>query len=155
MQQIGENLRKPHANARGIRALPNDTKFSRTLHESNQVCFTQRYFRQTLHRELAPNELAVFFELNPRTVRKYLLPRPQDAQVPCRHQALDEMLDSELTTMIIQAFNNGKAMMRRRALELVCESYYAALTMGLLTTFIGRHLDAFQPAVLCLKRTHV
>jgi hypothetical protein len=77
-------------------------------------------------------------------VRKYLIRGPQDAQVPGHHRALDEMFESELTTMIIQAFNEGKAMTRMQFLERVREGYSAALTKGRLNAFIGRHLDAFQ-----------
>jgi hypothetical protein len=74
------------------------------------VSFARQYFCQTLHRELTTNQLAVLFELNPRTDPEFLLRGPQDAQVPGRHRALDETSESEPTTMVIQAFNEGKAM---------------------------------------------
>jgi hypothetical protein len=64
--------------------------------------FTQQYFCQILHYKLTTKELPILSELNPRTVRKYLLRAPQDAQVRRRHRALDEGLESELTTMIVQ-----------------------------------------------------
>jgi hypothetical protein len=40
------------------------------------------------------------------------------------------MLESELTTMIIQAFNKGKSMTRMHVFELVRERYSAGLTKG-------------------------
>jgi hypothetical protein len=54
------------------------------------------------------------------------------------------MSESELTTMTIQAFNEGKAMTRKQVLELVRERYPVGLTKGWLNAFIGRHLDALH-----------
>jgi hypothetical protein len=64
---------------------------------------------------------SVTFEVNLRTIRKYLLRGPQDQKAPGRHRALDETLESELTIVILQAFNKGKAMTKRQVLELVRE----------------------------------
>jgi hypothetical protein len=82
MQELDENLRKVHVNERDIRARLDDVENSSILHQSHQVCFTQHYFCQTVHHELLMNQLPVIFELNPRTVRKYLFRAPQDAQGP-------------------------------------------------------------------------
>jgi hypothetical protein len=46
--------------------------------------------------------------------------------------------------MIIQAFNEGKAMTTKQILELVRERYSAGLTKGWLNAVVGRHLDALQ-----------
>jgi hypothetical protein len=144
IQQVDDNLRKLRVTGRDILALLNDPELSSIVHKSRQVCFTQRYFYQTLHHELTTNQLAVLFELNPRTSPKYRLRGPQDAQMPSRHRALDAASESELTTMIIQAFNEGKAMTKRQVIELVRERYSAGLTKGWLNTFVGHHLDALQ-----------
>jgi hypothetical protein len=102
------------------------------------------YFCQTPHHELTTNQLAILFELNHRTVRKNLFRGPQDAQVPGRHRALNEMLEPKLTIMIIQAFKERKVMTKRHLLELVGERYSAGLTKGWLNVFLGRRLDALQ-----------
>jgi hypothetical protein len=119
MQQVDENLRKLHVNKRDIRALLNDTRFSSIFYKSHEVCFIQQYFCQTLYHKGRKNTLAVLRELNPRTVCKYLLRGRQESQVPGRLRALDETSESELTTMTIQAFSEGKAMTKTQVLELI------------------------------------
>jgi hypothetical protein len=57
---------------------------------------------------------------------------------------MDETSESEPTTVIIQAINEGKAMTRRQILELVCERYSAGVTDGWLSDSVGRHLDGLQ-----------
>jgi hypothetical protein len=99
---------------------------------------------KTGHHELTTNQLAALFEFNPRTVRQYLLCRPQDPEVPGRHRALDETSESKLTTMIIQAFNEGEAMTKRQILELVRERYSTGLTKVWLNAFVGCHLDTLH-----------
>jgi hypothetical protein len=54
------------------------------------------------------------------------------------------MLEPQLTTMIIQAFKERKAMTKRYFLELVGQRYYAGLTKGWFNAFVGRRLDALQ-----------
>jgi hypothetical protein len=49
-------------------------------------------------------------EMNVRPVRKYLLPDPQDSKAPSEHRAFDERSESELAIMLLEAFNEGKAM---------------------------------------------
>jgi hypothetical protein len=80
------------------------------LHE---VCFAQEFFHETLHSEFTTTQLAISFQMNVRTVPKYLLREPQDPIPPGRHRALDNMSKSELTALILQAFHKGKAMTKR------------------------------------------
>jgi hypothetical protein len=57
---------------------------------------------------------------------------------------LDESFESELTTIILQASNEGEAMTKRQVLTLVLERYSLQLTKGWLHAFVGRHLDILQ-----------
>jgi hypothetical protein len=84
------------------------------------VCFLHEYFSATLHSELTTNQLVVIFQMNVRTVCKYLLHGPQDPRAPDLYRALDETLESMLATIILQAFNEGKAMTKRQTLPLPC-----------------------------------
>jgi hypothetical protein len=86
----------------------------------------------------------MIFQLNPRTVRKYLLRGVQDPKQPGRHRALDESLESELVNHILLAFNEGTAMTQKQVLEFVCKQYSRLLTKGWVHAFIGRHLDSLQ-----------
>jgi hypothetical protein len=144
MEQISGKLRALHVDTHQIRALLHNTEFSSLLYKSHQVCFLHEYFPKTLRSEIDANQLAVVFEMNVRTIRKYLLHGPQDPKAPGRHRALDETLESELTAIILQAFNEGKAMTKRQVLALVRERYSPKLTKGWLHAFVARHLDALQ-----------
>jgi hypothetical protein len=73
-----------------------------------------------------------------------LLRSPQDAQAPGRYRALNEIFEPELTTMIIQPFKEGKAMIKMEFLGLARERYSAGLIKGWLNAFVGRHFDALQ-----------
>jgi hypothetical protein len=46
--------------------------------------------------------------------------------------------------MTIQAFKDGKAMMKRQVPEFVHERYSAGLTKGWLNAFVGCHLGALS-----------
>jgi hypothetical protein len=69
--------------------------------------------------EITTNDLAVVFELNVKTVRKYLFHGPQEPKEPGRHRALDKKFESDLTSMILQALTEGKTMIKKQILELV------------------------------------
>jgi hypothetical protein len=90
MEQIRGNLRKLHIRERDIRTLFGNTDFSLLSYKSHQMCFVQQYFRETVGSEITTNYLAMVFELNVRTVRKYLLRGPQEPKEPGRHRTLDE-----------------------------------------------------------------
>jgi hypothetical protein len=98
------------------------------------------------------NQLAVLFELNLRTVRKYLLRTPQDAQVPGRHWALDEMFESELTTVIIQAFKQGKDGGEEATLWIGPWEVFYWAHQWRLNAVLNFHLDAFQICRLLLQK---
>jgi hypothetical protein len=136
MQQVDENLGNLHINERDIRALLNDIELSSISHKSHQMCFTRQYFCQTLPHELTTNQLVVFSELNARTVRKDMLRGRQEVQVPGRHRALNETSESEPPIIIIQAFNEGKTMRKRKVLELVRGTYSTEPTKDWLNAFV-------------------
>jgi hypothetical protein len=129
MIQIGQNLWKLHFNERDTRALHGDIKLSTRLYNSHQTCVSHEYFLKTLHSQLAKNHLAIVFQMDVKTVRKYLRRGRQDPE-------------SALTAFIIHAFNKGKAMTKRRVLALVCEPYSPERAKGWLDTCVGHHLDA-------------
>jgi hypothetical protein len=64
------------------------------------------------------------------------------------------MLESELTIMIIQAFNKEKAMSKKQVPELIRERYSAGLTQGWLNAFVRRQLDALR-IYCCLPQEDV
>jgi hypothetical protein len=119
MGQIRGILRKLPIRERDIRALLGDTDFSSLPNKSHQVCFVQQYFRETVGSEITTNYLAVVFEFNVRTVRKYLLRGPQEAKEPGPHRPLDEKFELNGTAMIFQAFAQGNAMTKRQVVEFI------------------------------------
>jgi hypothetical protein len=88
------------------------------------------YFSKTLHSELDANQPAIIFEMNVITIRKDLRRGRQDREAPGRHRALNETLESELTTINLPAFNEGKPMTKKQLLALVCERDSSKLTKG-------------------------
>jgi hypothetical protein len=103
------------------RALLGDTEFSSLLGKSHHVCFLNEYFSKTLRSVVDANQLAVIFEMNVRTIRKYLLRGSQDLKASVQDRALDETFESELTTIILQVFSKGKWMTKWHVLPLVRE----------------------------------
>jgi hypothetical protein len=104
----------------------------------------QQYFRETIGSEITTNDLAMVFELNVRTVRKYLLRGSQEPKEPDRHRTLDEKSELDVTTMILQAFAEGNAMTKRQVVEFIREKYDQFLTKSWLHAFIGCNLDTLQ-----------
>jgi hypothetical protein len=92
--------------------------------------------------------------MNVRTFFKYLPRGPQDPKSPGRHRVLDETLKSELATIILQAFNEGKAMRKRQILALVRERYSPKSSTCRLHAVVAISVH-FKPVVLSLKKTHV
>jgi hypothetical protein len=144
MEQIRGNLRKLHIRECDIRVFLGDTDFSSLPYKSHQVCFVQQYFCETVGSEITMNDLAMVFELNVKTVRKYLLRGSQEPTEPGRHRALDEKFELDVTTMILQVFVEGNAMTKRQVVEFIREKYDRSLTKGWLHAFIGRNLDTLQ-----------
>jgi hypothetical protein len=141
MEQIRGNLRKLHIRERDIRIFFSDTDFSSLPYKSHQVCFVQQYFCETVDSEITTNDLAMIFELNVRTVRKYLLRGSQEPKEPDRDRALDEKFELDVTVMILQVFAEGNTMTKRHVVEFIREKCGRSLTKGWLHAFIGRNLD--------------
>jgi hypothetical protein len=144
MEQIDDNLRTLYVRKHGIRTLFADAEFSSILDKSYQVCFLHEYIGATLHSELTTNQLAIIFQMNVRTARKYLLREREDPRAPGRNRALDEISESELATIIIETFNEREAMTKRHALALARERYSPNWTKGWLHAVVGFHLDVLQ-----------
>jgi hypothetical protein len=73
---ICENIRNRHSRERDTRALFGEKGFSAILLRSHQMYFAQESSHDAFDYELATRQLAILFQMNVRTVRKYLLSRP-------------------------------------------------------------------------------
>jgi hypothetical protein len=77
-------------------------------------------------------------------IRRISRKGPENPQPPGRHQALDPAIESDIVTLMLDAFENGQGMTSKKLLPLVRETYNPKLTKGWVHSLIGRHLDVLQ-----------
>ena len=77
-EELEENLKKIGMSERDIRYLFEKTDFSNLLYRNHQLHFLNDFYIKNYNKHLTSNQLALVFDMNPRTVRKNLATGPQD-----------------------------------------------------------------------------
>ena len=86
---------------REIRYIINNTDFCYQTYINQQVCFLRDYLKKELNKTFFSSTYANVFNLNPRTVRRYLLNGPVEPKPLGRHMALDDSIENSIVIDII------------------------------------------------------
>jgi hypothetical protein len=92
------------------------TEFPAIRFKSNQLCHDHEYARRVLNHPVSAKNLATLREMNERTVRRNLLPGPQEPGPPGRHITLTSQSEAALVAMLLDAFHAGQPIGKRQLL---------------------------------------
>jgi hypothetical protein len=113
-----------------------------------------RKLRQRISKSpLGTKDIAMLFESNKRTVRKNLLPGPQQQGPLGRHTAFNPEVESSLVRMLLDPFHEEKAITQKEFLRIMKEQRKATLTKAWVRHFIGRYLDDLKVCRSLTTRT--
>ena len=131
---------------RNVRLFLRETDFLSIPFISHQVCMFNETSNKFFNKRFTTNQLAMIFNLNPRTIRKYLLNGPQDPKPLGRHLALDSNVEKSIVDEIIKRSKQYIAFTGKELLRYIQKTYNKTLTTGWLHSFLYRHSDMIREA---------
>ena len=143
-EELEENLKKIGMSERDIRYLFEKTDFSNLLYRNHQLHFLNDFYIKNYNKHLTSNQLALVFDMNPRTVRKNLATGPQDPKEPGRHKALSEDIENQIIEEVVRRYQDGNSITQAQLLEYVKTNFNASLTFGWINCFLCRNKDKLQ-----------
>jgi hypothetical protein len=90
------------------------------------------------------NELARIFQTNATTVRRTLLPGPEDLAILGRHAVLDNESETVIIALVLEWFQTAKLLTRKQLLDIVHKDDNPRFTKEWLNAILGRHIDEMK-----------
>ena len=139
LSEIEAKLEMLDISPRFIRALIRDPEFQSKLYKNHQLCYLHEFTLKLNGPYLSYKQLSEIFGMNPKTVSRSLRNGPQDPKPLGRHQALENNIEEQIVTQIINKANMGEAMTYKQVLLYAKELSKKDLTRGWLNQFYLRN----------------
>lgn len=114
------------------------------LFANHQCCYLNHYFQFTLKKTIPYNKYAIMFNVNVKTIRRWITNGPMDPKPLGRHAALDDEIENQLIRMLIEKSDNSQGLTQRELLNFINENYNKILTRGWVNNFLLRHSDEIK-----------
>ena len=139
LSEIEAKLEMLDISPRFIRALIRDPEFQSKLYKNHQLCYLHEFTLKLCGPYLSYKQLSEIFGMNPKTVSRSLRNGPQDPKPLGRHQALENNIEEQIVTQIINKANMDEAMTYKQVLLYAKELFKKDLTRGWLNQFYLRN----------------
>ena len=116
------------------------------LFANHQCCYLDNYFHSTLKKSITYNDYAIMFDVNVKTIKKWITNGPMDPKPLGRHAALEDEIEIQLIRMLIEKSNNSQGLTQKELLNFINENYHKILTRGWVNYFLLRHSDEVKKA---------
>ena len=143
-EEFIQNIKKTNIPEREIRYLLRHSNFFDIPCRNHQLHFFVNFFKENYNKTLFSNELAIIFDMNPKTVRKNLREGIQDMKPPGRHHAFDNETENIIIQEINSRFQANKPMTQVQLINFISKKFQKNVTKGWVNSFIGRHINELQ-----------
>ena len=138
-EEVEPKLIRIGMSERDIRYLFTKTNFLTLQCRNHQLHFFNDFYFETYNKRCTTNELALVFDMNPKTVRKNLKNLPQEIKEPGRHRALGDEIEQNIIHEIESRFQNNKPMTQKSIIDYIQNNFNISVTFGWINSFLCRH----------------